>query len=121
MPVGFVIGIVAFKPDYFAVALKGEHMRGDAIQEPTVMGDDHGAAGEVEQGFFQSPQGFHVEVVGRFVQQQHVAAAFQQFGEVDAVAFAAGQVADALLLVAAFEVEAPAIGPRRRGVIADGD
>jgi hypothetical protein len=68
--------------------------------------DDHGAAGEIFERGFERLQRFDVEVVGRFVEQQDVAA-LQQLGEVDAVAFTAGQLADLLLLVAALEVEAP--------------
>jgi len=35
-----------------AVPLEGQHMRADAVQEPAIVRDDHGAAGEVEQGMF---------------------------------------------------------------------
>ena len=88
------------------IALKRQDMRADAVEEEAVVGDDHGAAGEIDQGVFQRAEGFDVKVVGGFVEQQHVAACFQQFGHVDAVALAARQSADFLLLVAAFEVEA---------------
>ena len=85
-------------------------MRRDPVQEPAIVRDHHDAAGKIEQGFFQRAQGFHVQVVGRLVEQQHVAAAAQQLGQVHAVAFAAGQVADSLLLVRALEIEAADIG-----------
>jgi hypothetical protein len=62
--------------------------------------DDHGAAGEGQQALFERAQRFDVEVVGRFVEQQHVAALLQQLGQVHAVALAARQHADLLLLVA---------------------
>ena len=68
-----------------------------------------GAAGEVFDGGFQRLQGFDVEVVGRFVEEQHVAARSQQLGHVDAVALAARQQADLLLLVGALEVEGAGI------------
>ena len=70
-------------------AFEGQNMRTQAVQEEAVVGDDNGAAREVFDGIFQGAEGFDVEVVGRFVQQQDIAAAFQQFGHVDAVAFAA--------------------------------
>ncbi len=57
-------------------------------------------------------QRFGVEVVGRFVEQEDVAAGLQHLGEVHAVALTAGKVADLLLLVAALEVEGAAIGAR---------
>ena len=41
----------------------------------------------------------NTEVVGRLVEQQHVAAAAQHLGEMHAVALAAGELADLLLLV----------------------
>src|SRR5690606_1448437 len=40
--------VVALEPHHLAVALEGEHVRGDAIQEPAIVADDDGAAGEVE-------------------------------------------------------------------------
>jgi hypothetical protein len=42
-----VIGEIPFEPFDVAVALEGEHMRRDAIQEEAVMRDDHRAAGEI--------------------------------------------------------------------------
>ncbi len=72
--------------------------------------DDHGAAGEVDQRVLERAQRLHVEVVGRLVEQQDVAAGLQELGHVDAVALAARQQADLLLLVAALEVEGAAVG-----------
>ena len=61
--------------------------------------------------FFERPQRVDVEVVRRFVEQQHVRAAAEQLGEVDAVAFTAGEDADLLLLVGAGEVEPRDVRP----------
>src|SRR5439155_13557292 len=88
-----------------AVPLEGQDVRGDAVEEPAVVADDHHTAAEVQQRVLQRPQRVHVEVVGRLVQQQQVAAAAQQLGQVDAVALAAGQLADLALLVGPLEVE----------------
>ena len=52
-----------------------------------------------------APQGVHVEVVGRLVEQQHVGAGLQHLGQVHPVALAAGELADLLLLIRAPEVE----------------
>ena len=68
-------------------------MRAQAVKEEAVVGDDDGAAGEVFDGGFKRLQGFDVEVVGGFVEEEDVAVAAQEFGEVDAVAFAAGEEA----------------------------
>ena len=60
-----------------------------AIEEPAVVGDHHGAAGEIEERLLEGAQRLDVEVVGRLVEQQHVAAAPQQLREMHAVALAA--------------------------------
>src|SRR6218665_822536 len=48
--VGLIVLVVALEPFDMAVALEGQHVGGDAGQEPAVMADDHGAAGEVGWG-----------------------------------------------------------------------
>ena len=73
----FVFGEVAFEELHLALILVVEDVGGDTVEEPAVVRDHHGRAGEVQQGFFQCAQGFHVKVVGWFVQQQKVAALFQ--------------------------------------------
>src|SRR3954464_3582934 len=96
-----------------AVALEGEDMGGEAIEEETVVADDDGAAGEILDRFFQRAEGLDVEVVRRLGEQQHIAAAFQHLGDVDAVALAARKLADVLLLVRTLEVERTDISARR--------
>ena len=85
------------------------------------MRDDDRATGEAQQRFFERTQGFDVQVVGGFVQQQHVATGAQHFGQMHAVAFTAGQLADDLLLGGALKVETADITARWRLVIADLD
>jgi hypothetical protein len=75
-------------------------------EEHPVVGDDHGAARELEQRVLQAGQRLHVEVVGRLVEQDHVAADLQRQREVEPVALAAGQDLDRLLLVGALEPKA---------------
>src|SRR4051794_36078199 len=103
-PLG-VLGPAALEPRRLRVALEGEDVRRDAVEEPAIVRDHDGAAGELEQRVLERAQRVDVEVVRRLVEQQHVAAAAQQLREMHAVALAAGEVADALLLVAALEVE----------------
>src|SRR4029079_14198967 len=79
------------------------------------------AAGEAQQRFFQRAQRLDVQVVGRLVEQHQVAAALQYFRQVHAVALAARQLADQLLLLRAAEVEAPDVAARGRLVVADAD
>src|SRR5690606_20914253 len=55
-----VILIVAFKQLHMAVAFKGKHMGGDTVQEPAIMGDDHGASGKIDERIFERTQRFNV-------------------------------------------------------------
>ena len=75
--------------------------------------------GKFSSAVLERPQRVDVEVVRRLVEQQHVAAALQQLGQVHPVALAAGQVADALLLVGALEVEAGDVGAAVDLAVAD--
>ena len=64
-------------------------MRANPVEEEAVVRDDHGAACEIHQRIFQRAQGFDVEVVGRFVKEQHIAALFQEPRHMHAVALTA--------------------------------
>src|SRR6266496_1283123 len=43
VPERLVFGIVPVEPADLGVALEGEHVRGDAVEEPTVVADDDSA------------------------------------------------------------------------------
>src|SRR5215212_8226426 len=103
LPVGFVILVIAFEPDGAAVAFEREDMRRDAIEEPAIVADHDRAAGVIEQRFFERAQRVDVEVVGRLVEQQQVAAGAKQLREMHAIALAARQRADLALLLSALE------------------
>src|SRR5690554_802313 len=96
-------------------------MNDDAIEKPTVVADYHDRTGEFEQSVFEGAQGFNVQVVGRLVQQQHVAARNKRFGQVETTALSTRQIAHPLVLVSALEVEAAQVGSRRHFKFADGD
>src|ERR1700754_1643947 len=68
----FVFGEVALEPVDAAVALEGEYVCGDAVEEPSVVADDDGAAREVFKCLFQSAHRVHVEVVRRLVEYENV-------------------------------------------------
>src|ERR1700704_2964484 len=72
--VGFVVLEVALEPLDMALPLEGQHVGRDAVEEPAVMADDDGAAGEILQRLLERPQGVDVEIVGRLVEQQQVRA-----------------------------------------------
>ena len=66
VPVGFVLGIVPFEPDDLAVAFEREDVRGDAVEEPTVVANHHGAAGEILQCLLECAHGVDIEIICRF-------------------------------------------------------
>jgi hypothetical protein len=90
LPVRFIVLVIALEPFDMAVAFEGEHVGRDAVEEPAIVADDHGAAGEILERRFQRAQRFDVEIVGRFVEQQQVGARFEHLGQMHAVALAAG-------------------------------
>ena len=94
-------------------------MRGDAVQEPTVVADDHGAARELDQRVLQRFERLDVQIVGGLVEQQQVAALLQGQRQVQAVALTAGEHAGQLLLVGTLEAEAGHIGTGRHLHAAD--
>ncbi len=48
VPVGFVVGVVALEPHDLRIAFEREDVRGDAVKEPSVVADYHGATGEAQ-------------------------------------------------------------------------
>src|SRR6516162_2988095 len=72
---------VALEPEPSARVLVGalprEDVRRDAVEEPAVVRGDHRAARKLEQSVLQRSQRLNVEVVGRFVEHEDVAALFQ--------------------------------------------
>src|SRR5207253_1675702 len=62
--VGLVVLVVALEPDDAALALEGEDVGGDAVEEPAVVADDDRAAREVDERVLERAQRVDVEVVG---------------------------------------------------------
>ena len=85
------------------------------------MRNDHGAARELLQSVFQRAQGLNVQVVGRLVEEDQVAALFERQRQVEAVALTAGKHLRRLLLVRALEAERGQVRARRHLVLADVD
>ncbi len=73
------------------------------------MGDNHGTASKLSQSIFQGTQCVHVQIVGRFVEQDHVAFLPEHFGQMYAVTLTTGEYAHLFLLVGTFEVKSPDI------------
>ena len=74
------------------------------------MTDHHGTSGEVLQTLLQGAQRVHVDIVGRLVEQQHIALLLQRQGELQAVALTTRERAAELALVGAREIEARDVG-----------
>src|SRR3546814_6944951 len=56
---------IAFEPFDMAIALERQDVRREAIEEEAVVADDHGAAREIFERFFERRERFGVEIVGR--------------------------------------------------------
>ena len=102
----FVDLVGSFAPDDLAVSFEGQDVRREPIEEPAIVADDHGTTREIVETFFQRAERIDIEVVGRFVEHQEVSSRLQDLGQVDAVPFTAGELADEFLLIRAFEIEA---------------
>ncbi len=77
---GHVLVVVAREQAQLAVVQVG-HVGADAVQEVAIVGnDDHGAVARGEHAF-QPADGVDVQVVGRFVEQQHVRVREQRLGQ----------------------------------------
>ena len=111
LALGLVVGEVALEPAHLGVALEREHVGGDAVEEPAVVADHDGAARERERAPSSSARSVSTSrsLVGSS-SSSTLPPALQHLGQVDAVALAAGQLADLLLLVGALEVEAGDVG-----------
>src|SRR5882672_151139 len=119
--VGLVFLVIPGKEADLGLALEGEDVGCDAIEEPAVVAGDEHASGELEQGVLQGAQGLDVEVVGGLVQEQHVRPGEHGLRQMHPPALAARERADFFLLVGAFDVEAAEVGARGHLELADGE
>src|SRR5207249_909067 len=119
--VGLVVLVVAREPCHAALALEGQDVGGDAVEEPAVVTDDDGAAREIDERILERAQRVDVEVVGGLVEEEEVPAAAQELRQVEAVPLAAREILHLLLLVGAGEVEGGGVGARVHLALADHD
>ena len=89
-----------------AAAVEAQHGGGDAVEQIAVVGDEDQRAGKVEEILFEDFERGDVEVVGGLVEQQNVGGLEHEFGDENAGALAAGEVADGLVELFAGEEEA---------------
>jgi hypothetical protein len=67
---------------------------GDDVEEVAVVGDEDDGAGECAEVVFEPADGFGVEVVGGFVEEEEVGLAGEGAAECDAAFFSAGEWGD---------------------------
>ena len=101
-----IIGVAAFVKDDFGVALKGENVCTDAVEEPAVVRDNNGASGEGFEAFLEGAERIHVNVVRWLVEEEDVGFGLQRERQMEAVTLATGEYAATFLLVGTGEVEA---------------
>ncbi len=77
-----------------AVALERDHLRDDVVEERAVMADQEQCAVILRQQFFEQLQRLDVEIVGRFVEHQHIGGTGEQARQQQTVALAAGTALD---------------------------
>ena len=104
------VGPAAGSLDDVAAAVHGDGRGGQPVDEVAVVADqDQGAVVGLEQ-LFQLVERVHVEVVGRFVEDQHIGRLGQGPGQQQAVALAARQGRDRLAQLALLEQEVLGVG-----------
>ena len=81
-------------PGNAVAAIEFEYPAGDIVEKIPVMGNGDDGAGILLEKSFQPAHRFRIEVIGRFIEQQHVGLGEQQAAQGDAAYFATGQLAD---------------------------
>src|SRR4051812_1206982 len=66
-PVSHVVRVIAFEPRHLTFAFEREDVSRDAIEEPAIVRDHHGAAGKIEQRLLERAQRLDVQIVRRLV------------------------------------------------------
>ena len=90
-PLGFAFKpcrIIALKRNA-ATTIKLKHPANDIIKEVTIMGNEDDVAGIFDQMVFKPLNAFGVQMVGRFIEQQHLGLFEQQTAQRDAAALPA--------------------------------
>src|SRR5438552_18039807 len=67
--VGLVVLVVALEPFHAALALEGEDVGGDEVEEPAVVADDDGAACEIDERLLERAPRVDVEGDGGRVEE----------------------------------------------------
>src|SRR5690625_148008 len=105
LSIRFIFLIVPLEPDHLAVAFIGEDVRGDTVEKPAIVTDDHGAAGKLQERFLKRSQSIDIQIVRRLVKKQQVSARLEHLCQMNPVALTARKLPHLLLLVSSLEVE----------------
>lgn len=89
-----IIIIIAHACHKIRIVFERNDMIADTVQEIAVVADHHKTAVVVDQRFFQNAQRRKIQVVGRLVENQEIAAAAQNFGKRQTRFLAAGKIFD---------------------------
>ena len=87
-------------------------MRAHPVQKPAIVRYNDRTAGEILDGFFEGPQGIHVNIVGGFVQQKHIGPLLEGQRQMRPVALPTGEVLEFFVLVRARKIEFAQVSPR---------
>src|SRR5947208_17060297 len=104
-----------------AVAFESENRGANAIQEIAIVTDHDDAAAEGDERFLEQAQRSEIEIVRRFVEHQHVAAALQDFCEQHPAAFATAQLRDFRVDAVFAEKKSSQISAQRNALFAERD
>ena len=77
-----------------SLPFESQNRRANAIEKITVVTDHDHAATESHERFFEQAQRAEIEIVGRFVENENVAAALKNFREQDPAPLAAAELID---------------------------
>src|SRR5437868_4929281 len=104
-----------------AFAFESEDRGANAIQEIAIVTDHNDAAAEGDERFLEQAQRSEIEIVGRFVEHQHVPAALQDFCEQHPAPFAAAKLRDLGVDSLFAEKKSPKISAQSDVLLAEGD
>ena len=103
--IGFVFSIIARIKEPLRLSFAGQNVCSNTIQKVSIVGHYQCTSSKVQQSFFQTAQYFDIQIIGGFVQYNHIRSRLKNFGQLQTVAFTTGQIPYFGLLLCTFESE----------------
>mmetsp|Transcript_11669 Transcript_11669/g.18834 ORF Transcript_11669/g.18834 Transcript_11669/m.18834 type:complete len:268 (+) Transcript_11669:124-927(+) len=107
-----IFGIITLKPLHFCFMhtiihhrLKRNQVRTNPIQKIPIVRDHHRCATECLHTLFQFAYCIHIQIIGRFIQQQHIASISQRFRQMHSIPLTARQEPNQFLLRLTAEIK----------------